>query len=222
MESTGWRGSGLTMSGRHAAVRFPSMARTGGGCGMSTNAVSSPRLENTGKKSKQRVCLRVSIERRKRAADGNFGGCTGITMATRRWQPPKFSACANVESDAQMELGAFEEDVKVEVGNARNPLDFEYLLPVQLRVQEAPIEEEEADEEKELKSLKEMAKYAKSLGLEVHAGHGLTYNTVTPIAALPEVMELNIGHFLIGEAIFLGLHAAIKDMRRLMINARNF
>ena len=78
------------------------------------------------------------------------------------------------------------------------------------------------DEETELKSLKEMAKYAKSLGLEVHAGHGLTYNTVTPIAALPEVMELNIGHFLIGEAIFLGLHAAIKDMRRLMINARNF
>ena len=67
-----------------------------------------------------------------------------------------------------------------------------------------------------------MAKYAKLLGLEVHAGHGLTYNTVTPIAALPEVMELNIGHFLIGEAIFLGLHAAIKDMRSLMNNARNF
>jgi len=67
-----------------------------------------------------------------------------------------------------------------------------------------------------------MAKYAKSLGLEVHAGHGLTYNTVTPIAALPEVIELNIGHFLIGEAIFLGLHTAIKDMRRLMNNARNF
>ena len=73
-----------------------------------------------------------------------------------------------------------------------------------------------------IRDRKEMAKYAKSLGLEVHAGHGLTYNTVTPIAALPEVMELNIGHFLIGEAIFLGLHAAIKDMRRLMINARNF
>ena len=87
---------------------------------------------------------------------------------------------------------------------------------------DANAEGRKADEEKELKSLKEMAKYAKSLDLEVHAGHGLTYNTVTPIAALPEVMELNIGHFLIGEAIFLGLHAAIKDMRRLMINARNF
>ena len=87
---------------------------------------------------------------------------------------------------------------------------------------DANAEGRKADEEKELKSLKEMAKYAKSLGLEVHAGHGLTYNTVTPIAALPEVMELNIGHFLIGEAIFLGLHAAIKDMRSLMNNARNF
>ena len=87
---------------------------------------------------------------------------------------------------------------------------------------DANAEGRKADEEKELKSLKEMAKYAKLLGLEVHAGHGLTYNTVTPIAALPEVMELNIGHFLIGEAIFLGLHAAIKDMRSLMNNARNF
>ena len=87
---------------------------------------------------------------------------------------------------------------------------------------DANTEGRKADEEKELKSLQEMAKYAKLLGLEVHAGHGLTYNTVTPIAALPEVMELNIGHFLIGEAIFLGLHAAIKDMRRLMNNARNF
>ena len=87
---------------------------------------------------------------------------------------------------------------------------------------DANAEGRKADEEKELKSLKEMAKYAKSLGLEVHAGHGLTYNTVTPIAALPEVMELNIGHFLIGEAIFLGLHTAIKDMRTLMNSARNF
>lgn len=87
---------------------------------------------------------------------------------------------------------------------------------------DANAEGRKADEEKELKSLKEMAKYAKSLDLEVHAGHGLTYDTVTPIAALPEVMELNIGHFLIGEAIFLGLHTAIKDMRTLMNSARNF
>ena len=65
-----------------------------------------------------------------------------------------------------------------------------------------------------------MSRFADSLGLEVHAGHGLTYDTVTPIAAFPEVRELNIGHFLIGEAIFLGLEPAIAEMRRLMDEAR--
>lgn len=72
----------------------------------------------------------------------------------------------------------------------------------------------------ELKRLSDMATYAQSLGLEVHAGHGLTYDTVTPIAALPEVMELNIGHFLMGEAMFVGLEASIAEMRRLMEAAR--
>ncbi|MDW3181030.1 MULTISPECIES: pyridoxine 5'-phosphate synthase [unclassified Roseobacter] len=72
----------------------------------------------------------------------------------------------------------------------------------------------------ELDALREMATYAHSLGLEVHAGHGLTYDTVMPVAAFPEVMELNIGHFLIGESIFLGLEPAIKEMRRLMDEAR--
>jgi pyridoxine 5-phosphate synthase len=75
--------------------------------------------------------------------------------------------------------------------------------------------------EEELVRLTDMARYADSLGLEVHAGHGLTYESVAPIAALPEVVELNIGHFLIGEAIFLGLDPAIKEMRRLMDAARN-
>ncbi|MCP4822247.1 MAG: pyridoxine 5'-phosphate synthase [Shimia sp.] len=72
----------------------------------------------------------------------------------------------------------------------------------------------------ELVRLTEMATFAHSLGLEVHAGHGLTYDSVGPIAALPEIMELNIGHFLIGESIFLGLEPAIKEMRRLMDEAR--
>ena len=72
----------------------------------------------------------------------------------------------------------------------------------------------------ELERLREMSAFASSLGLEVHAGHGLTYETVKPVAAFPEVMELNIGHFLIGEAIFLGLDPAIREMRRLMDEAR--
>ncbi|PVA11348.1 pyridoxine 5'-phosphate synthase [Pelagivirga sediminicola] len=72
----------------------------------------------------------------------------------------------------------------------------------------------------ELKALTDMAAHAHSLGLEVHAGHGLTFDTVAPIAALPQVVELNIGHFLIGEAVFLGLGPAIAEMRRLMDAAR--
>ncbi len=72
----------------------------------------------------------------------------------------------------------------------------------------------------ELQRLREMSSFAHSLGLEVHAGHGLTYDTVQPVAAFPEVMELNIGHFLIGEAVFTGLDPAIREMRRLMDEAR--
>ncbi|MEH6833309.1 MULTISPECIES: pyridoxine 5'-phosphate synthase [Falsihalocynthiibacter] len=72
----------------------------------------------------------------------------------------------------------------------------------------------------ELERLREMSQFAHSLGLEVHAGHGLTYETVKPIAAFPEVVELNIGHFLIGESIFRGLTPAMAEMRRLMDEAR--
>ena len=72
----------------------------------------------------------------------------------------------------------------------------------------------------ELARLAGMATFAHGLGLEVHAGHGLTYDTVAPSAALPEVMELNIGHFLIGEAIFRGLGPAISEMHMLMNAAR--
>ncbi len=72
----------------------------------------------------------------------------------------------------------------------------------------------------ELEKLRAMSVHAHGLGLEVHAGHGFTYETVKPVAEFPEVMELNIGHFIIGEAIFLGLDPAIKEMRRLMDEAR--
>ncbi len=78
-----------------------------------------------------------------------------------------------------------------------------------------------AERDAELARLGEMAAHGHSLGLEVHAGHGLTYDTVAPVAAFPEVMELNIGHFLIGEAIFRGLDPAIREMRRLMDAARD-
>ncbi len=64
------------------------------------------------------------------------------------------------------------------------------------------------------------AEYASKLGFEVHAGHGLDYETARRIAALPQIVELNIGHFLVGEAIFVGLSAAIREMRRAMDEGR--
>lgn len=68
--------------------------------------------------------------------------------------------------------------------------------------------------------LKEAAEFAASLGLEVHAGHGLTFHNVQPIAAIKELEELNIGHFLVGESVFMGLGEAVKEMKRLMSDAR--
>jgi pyridoxine 5-phosphate synthase len=73
---------------------------------------------------------------------------------------------------------------------------------------------------RELERLRAGAAQASDLGLEVHAGHGIDYATVQAVAAIPQVAELNIGHFLIGEAIFIGLDAAIRRMRALMDQAR--
>ena len=72
----------------------------------------------------------------------------------------------------------------------------------------------------ELRRLIVAAALAHDLGLEVHAGHGLNFENVGPIAAIPELVELNIGHFIIGEAVFVGLEAAIREMRRQMNLAR--
>jgi pyridoxine 5-phosphate synthase len=73
---------------------------------------------------------------------------------------------------------------------------------------------------RELERLATAAKRAANLGLEVHAGHGLTYHNVTPVAAISEIVELNIGHCIIGRAIFSGLDAAVRDMKALMLGAR--
>ena len=80
--------------------------------------------------------------------------------------------------------------------------------------------EEGAAREAELFRIQEAAAHAAAVGLECHAGHGLAFDTVAPIAAIPTIVELNIGHFLIGEAVFAGLEGAIKQMRALMDRAR--
>ncbi|MBI1366235.1 MAG: pyridoxine 5'-phosphate synthase [Alphaproteobacteria bacterium] len=72
----------------------------------------------------------------------------------------------------------------------------------------------------EFAAVKRAAEFAAGLGLEVHAGHGLTFKNVQPVAAIPQIVELNIGHFLIGEAVFMGLAESVKEMKRLMQDAR--
>jgi len=78
----------------------------------------------------------------------------------------------------------------------------------------------EGDRQTELKRLTDAAALAAKNGIEVHAGHGLTFDNVLPVAAIPQVRELNIGHFLVGEAIFIGLDASVRRMRQLMDAAR--
>ncbi|MBF0371950.1 MAG: pyridoxine 5'-phosphate synthase [Alphaproteobacteria bacterium] len=73
---------------------------------------------------------------------------------------------------------------------------------------------------RELDRIRKAAAHAAAIGLECHAGHGLSFDTVGPIAAIPTIVELNIGHFLVGEAIFDGLDSAIRRMRALMDEAR--
>ena len=85
---------------------------------------------------------------------------------------------------------------------------------------DAALAQENVKRDTELARLAEAARNGATMGLEVHAGHGLTFDTVAPIAAIPELMELNIGHFLIGEAIFTGLEGSIRRMRAVMDAAR--
>ncbi len=82
------------------------------------------------------------------------------------------------------------------------------------------LEKDNSGVARELVRIREAARIAEQLGLEVHAGHGLAFATVPAIAVIPEIVELNIGHFLVGEAIFSGLDSAIRRMRAVMDEAR--
>lgn len=80
--------------------------------------------------------------------------------------------------------------------------------------------EQQASEE--LRRIQKGAQIAHELGIQVNAGHGLHYHNVHPIAAIPEIVELNIGHAIIGRAVFCGLEAAVREMKRLMVEARQW
>lgn len=85
---------------------------------------------------------------------------------------------------------------------------------------EAAVAGDRAEVERELARIRRAASHGAGLGLEIHAGHGLTTESVGPVAAVPEIRELNIGHALIADAIFVGLAQAIRDMRAAMDRAR--
>ncbi|MEI7669549.1 MAG: pyridoxine 5'-phosphate synthase, partial [Pseudomonadota bacterium] len=74
----------------------------------------------------------------------------------------------------------------------------------------------EEKNQEELQKIIDSAKYASEIGLECHAGHGLSFDTVPAIAKIPQIVELNIGHFIIAESIFIGLAECIKEMKRLI------
>ncbi len=77
-----------------------------------------------------------------------------------------------------------------------------------------------ADRARQLERIETAAAHAQRIGLECHAGHGLAFDTVGPIARIPQIVELNIGHFLIGEAISMGIEKAVRRMRAVMLEAR--
>lgn len=78
-----------------------------------------------------------------------------------------------------------------------------------------------AHQAQELKRVRDAAQYGGSLGLTVHAGHGLNYHNVVPIAAIQQIVELNIGHAIVARAVMNGMHLAVSDMKRLMLEARS-
>ncbi len=77
-----------------------------------------------------------------------------------------------------------------------------------------------ADRQRELDAVIEAARFAREQGLHVHAGHGLNYNNVAPIAAIPEMEELNIGHSIVSRAVLVGMERAVREMKELMVRAR--
>ena len=80
---------------------------------------------------------------------------------------------------------------------------------------------DEEEEARELERVQEAATYASEAGIKVNAGHGLNYHNVKPIAAIAEIIELNIGHAIVARAVVDGFASAVTEMKRLMIEGRN-
>ena len=131
-------------------------------------------------------------------------------------QLEKIKAATNKLSDAGIKVSLFVDADREQIMAAK-----ECGAPfVELHTGQYAEAKSDEDKQNELKKIAAGASYAHGLGITVNAGHGLTYHNVTPIAAIPEIFELNIGHSIIGRAAFDGLHKAVGDMKLLMTEAR--
>lgn len=131
-------------------------------------------------------------------------------------QLEKIKAATNKLSDAGIKVSLFIDADREQIMAAK-----ECGAPfVELHTGQYAEAQSDEDKQNELKKIAAGASYAHGLGITVNAGHGLTYHNVSPIAAIPEIFELNIGHSIIGRAAFDGLHKAVGDMKFLMTEAR--
>jgi pyridoxine 5-phosphate synthase len=157
------------------------------------------------------ACCLVPEKREERTTEGGLdivGGAASLTPFIAQLKQAGIRVSLFIEADpAQIEASAKVGADIVELHTGR------YC--------EAALEADAKALARDLERIERGACLAAAAGLEVHAGHGLTYNTVAAIARIPEIVELNIGHFLIGEAIFGGLHASVQRMRHLMADARS-
>ncbi len=120
-------------------------------------------------------------------------------------------------------LGAQDIQVSLFIDAERDQIDaaLEARAPyIEIHTGQYALAKTEQQQQIELDKLRQGIEYAHAQGLKVNAGHGLHYHNVKPIAAMPEIIELNIGHAIIARAAFDGLHAAVADMKRLMLEAR--
>lgn len=173
-------------------------------------AVTSEMLAIALKHSPHAVCL-VPERREERTTEGGLDVAGG-----HNWIAPFVQKLRDAGSRVSLFIGA--DPLQIEAASRTGAQVIELHTGAYC---DAVREGKAQEAEEVLKALQAAGKQAASLGLEVHAGHGIDFETVAPIAAIHEVVELNIGHFLVGEAIFIGLGAAIRQMRQLMDAARS-
>ncbi|MGQ0532432.1 MAG: pyridoxine 5'-phosphate synthase [Caulobacteraceae bacterium] len=165
-------------------------------------AVTSEMLEIALKHRPHAVCL-VPERREERTTEGGLDVAGG-----HNWIAPFVEKLRDNGSRVSLFIGA--DPLQIEAGSRAGAAVVELHTGAFC---DAARDGHVQEAESQLAALKAGATHAASLGLEVHAGHGIDYETVAPIASIPEIAELNIGHFLIGEAIFAGLAPAVIEMR---------